>query len=89
MELLDQLRFEKQGPNLTGRTLVTDALGLLQHPGFVWIAQVRQETAAQVDALANIQRQIPFLAVKNVHAWGSRHIGNRFPQMFRINVCAC
>lgn len=78
---LDQPGFEQQRADLAGRADVADAVRLAQQAGFVGIAQVRQHPAAQVDALANVERQAAFFAMEDVHPWRARHVSDGFAQV--------
>ena len=65
VQLLDQLRFEQQGTDFAGGLDAVDVPAACEHLGFVFGAQVREHPAADVDALADVQRQRPFPA-KNI-----------------------
>ena len=71
--LLDQARFEQQCADLTGSADMADAQGLAQQARFIGIAQVGQQAAAQIDAFADIQRQITLRPMKDIHPRRRRH----------------
>jgi hypothetical protein len=68
LALLDEARLEQQRTDFAGGAHVADGVRLAQHARFVGAAQVRQDAAAQVDALADIQRQAAAGALEDVDA---------------------
>jgi hypothetical protein len=65
---LDQPRLEQQRADLAGGALVADVARLPQQARLVWVAQVGQHAAAQVHALADVQRQALAVTMEDVHA---------------------
>ena len=84
--LFDHAGLQQQCPDLARRADVADAPGLAQHAGLVGIAQVRQHAVAQVDAFADVQRQLALLAVEHVHAGAGGQVGNGLAQVLGIFV---
>ena len=86
MLLLDHLGLQQQGSDRACRADMADALGLAQQPGLIGIAHVRQQAAAQVDALADVQRQVALCAMEDIHTRCRRHVCDGFPQVAGVFV---
>ncbi len=84
LHLLDQTGFEQQGSDLTGRANVADAQCLAQHAGFVRVAQVRENTIANIDALANVERQQVRLPMKGINTRRAGKIIHGLAQMLGV-----
>ena len=65
---------------------MADAQGLTQHARFVFGSQVREQTGPDVDAFANVKRQVPGLPVKGVDARTCGGMLNRFAQVLRVLI---
>ena len=88
VHLLDEARLQQQGAYLSSGADMADAPGLAQHACFVGRAQVRQQAAAQVDAFADVQRQVAFLPVKDIHPGRGGHVGNGLAQVRGVFIGA-
>ena len=80
------MRLQQQRADFAGCADVADALGLAQHAGFVFGAQVRQQPGADVDAFADVQRQVALLAMEGVNARTGRGVFDGFAQVLRVFV---
>ena len=84
--LLDQARFEQQCADLTGGADMADAQGLAQQARFIGIAQMGQQAAAQIDAFADIQRQIALGPMKDIHTRRARPALDRLTQVTGVLI---
>ncbi len=83
--LLDEPRLQQQGTDLTRRADALDAPRLPEHACLVCRAQMRQHPVAQVDAFADVQRQVPLLTMEDVDARCPWQISDRIFEVLRVN----
>ena len=69
LQFFDQSGFKQQGAYFPCGLLVLDSLRLAQHSGFFGRAQVGKQSAANIDAFADIKRYRIAFSVKEIDPW--------------------
>ena len=84
--LLDHACLEQQGPDLARGAMNAQAPRLAEHAHLGAVAQVGEQSTAQVHALADVEGQVGGIAVEDVDARTLRHGFDLFAQVIGIAV---